>query len=114
MVICDTELRVADARERRDVVRLLCYNDKLSQIRQLAATRAQAHEKLAADPVPPAGEAKHLRELVAVTEEHISVAWNALDACISEYPAPTEQPPSRSFSPPGTAGVDPLPTENTQ
>lgn len=111
-VICDAELRATDARERRDVVRLFCYDEKINRIRELAAIRGRAASQLAAEPAPPEGEAKHLRQLVAVTEERIGGAWNELDACVSEYPAPVDQPATRSFSPPGSAGTDPLPPED--
>ncbi|HWA71255.1 MAG TPA: hypothetical protein VG937_02920 [Polyangiaceae bacterium] len=76
---------LADARERRDVVRVLCLNDKLNQIDLASRTASDRVESLnAAAQQKDADRTKHEYTVAAVLRDRVRTLVNEANQCIGE------------------------------
>jgi hypothetical protein len=76
---------LAEARERRDVVRVLCLNDKLNQIDLASRTASDRVESLnAAAQQKDADRTKHEYTVAAVLRDRVRTLVNEANQCIGE------------------------------
>jgi hypothetical protein len=83
--ICRTEAVVAIARAQKDVVRVLCTQDKLARMRSYATIieRARERAKGAAQAGPPeAGEPAEDQAIIKVAEDRIRALALEVDQCL--------------------------------
>ena len=77
--------QLADARERRDVVRVLCLNDKLNQIDLAIRTASDRSEALnSAASQKDADRTKHEYTVVQVLRERVKTLVSEANQCIGE------------------------------
>lgn len=77
--------QLADARERRDVVRVLCLNDKLNQIDLAIRTASDRMEALnSAATQKDADRTKHEFTVVQVLRDRVKTLVNEANQCIGE------------------------------
>src|SRR5262245_26586881 len=77
--------QLADARERRDVVRVLCLNDKLNQIDLAIRTASDRMEALnSAASQKDADRTKHEYTVVQVLRERVKTLVSEANQCIGE------------------------------
>jgi hypothetical protein len=86
--ICRAELRSEEARERRDVVALLCAQDKLAALRELSSMVARDRARREAG----FSSVRDAQDVIGAAEEKAALLSRQLDECVPESPAYADMP----------------------
>lgn len=100
--------QLAEARENRDVVRVLCLNDKLNQIDLAIRTANDRIEALSAAVTENDGvRAKHEYTVAQVLKERVTVLGGEANACIGEQTGFVDEARVKVDIDPNVADTDP-------
>ncbi len=82
-MLAGARARVVMARERRDIVQLACYDQKLAQLRSFSTLLDRRRTNLASNPDMLPNQIRHERRVMGAIEGRMAELWTEMNQCSS-------------------------------